>query len=107
MPYVNLNKNDNKNKKNKSGKSYKKSLLIMTTLILSFFILQIGRQIYLFVSLEEEYKQIKSEQLHLKEEFEEKNEILTKLEERLEKRGVGVTDDTFYQLDIHNIPQTK
>ncbi|MGM0641174.1 MAG: hypothetical protein ACQESN_07125 [Thermotogota bacterium] len=105
MPFVNMNKNEDKTKKkNKAKNNYKKSLLIMTSIILSFFILQIGRQIHLFISLEEEYKQIKTRQNQLQEVFDEKNAILNKLEQRLEKRGVGVTDDTFYQLDIHNIP---
>jgi len=108
MPYVNLNKNDKKdNKKFKFNRSYKKSFLIMTLIILSFFIIQIGRQVYLYMSLEEEYRNLKTKQLKLEQEYEEKHKILSKLEERLEKRGVGVTDDTFYQMDNHNIPQTK
>jgi Tfp pilus assembly protein PilO len=105
MPYVNLNSYDQNQEKNKkNNNNFKKSFLIIILIIISFLIFQIGRQFYLFTNLEEQYKQLKSKQVLLEKEYSEKNTILKNLEEKLEKRGVGVTDDTFYQMDIHNIP---
>jgi cell division protein FtsI/penicillin-binding protein 2 len=104
MPYVNLNSYDQSRKKDKKNNNFKKSFLIIILIIISFLIFQISRQFYLFTKLEEQYKELKSKQVALEKEHSEKNEILKNLEKKLEKRGVGVTDDTFYQMDIHNIP---
>lgn len=105
MPYVKLKSNDNKENKNK--KNIKISFSITILFIISFLIFQIGRQFYLFTKLEEQYKDLKVKQAKLEKEYDEKYKILKDLEKKLKKRGVGVTDDTFYQMDFHNITQTE
>lgn len=108
MPYVNLNSYDKKeNKNNKNKNNIKKSFIIIILIIISFLIFQIGRQFYLFTILEEQYKELKAKQVNLEKEYNEKYEILKNLEKRLKKRGVGVTGDTFYQMDLHDVPQTE
>jgi len=106
MPYVNLNSYDKKeNKQNKNN--IKKSFIIIILIIISFLIFQIGRQFYLFTVLEKQYKELKAKEVKLQNEYNEKYEILKNLEKKLEKRGVGIKGDTFYQMDLHNFPQTK
>jgi len=79
-------------------------VLLALIFIIFFMVYQIMRLVMYYHSLKNEYESLASKKIELQKKIEEREQIISSLEDELKKKGVLLNDGGFYQKDIHNIP---
>jgi len=110
MPFIDIEGKRNKKnifrKNNNKLFSYlwKFFVLVALMFIILFMVFQIIRLVNYYNSLKNEYERLASKKIELQKKIEEREQIVSSLEDELKKKGVLLNDGGLYQMDIHNIP---